>query len=367
VSAEPTAATRPLWTPTHDKIIAAAYGRLPSREIGARLGRTAQQVVGRARHLGLVAPVVWSERETALLRRHYRGGDSASIDALAELTGKARHQVRAKARALGLAAKKAPDWTDADTERLDAMWGRLPDATVAKRLGRTVAACKIRATRALHRARKDGIDGWTGRGVARLMGVDEHKVTRQWVANGWLKATRAPFVAGSGRVRVIGEPALLKFLRTYPHEYDRTRINDPSGYYRRIADEAWRADPIYSQAEAAAELGVHPGTLERYRREGRVSGILAHDQGGAAAGVWKYRRSDLDAYRPRRRRAPVRTIRSAALLAEGIAWVRPIRTWPAAEERYGPRREGTAQRAAGIAWWRTWTPPTGHRGRGKAR
>jgi hypothetical protein len=336
-----------------DRYIAANFGKLTNRQIGKALGRSAHQIVGRARQLGLVKPVVWTDRELALLRAHYASGDSAAIDALVAVTGRPRWQITAKAHQLGIAARKTPDWTDADTERLSQWWGRLPDATVAKRLGRTVNACKIRAQRALGRCRRDNIDGWTGRGIARLMGVDDHKVIRQWIANGWLKATHAPFLQGAGKVRVVSEPALIRFLRACPHEYDRARVHDPSGYYHRIADAAWRADPIYSNAEAAAKVGIHLNTLERFRREGRIGGIRAHDQGGAAEGVWKYRQSDLDAYQPRARKPPTRTIRSAALIAEGIAWVRPIRTWPAQDTRYGRRQESAACRAVGIAWWRT--------------
>jgi hypothetical protein len=356
VSALATDTPRPAWTPQADQIIRRCYGCIPNRRIGQALGRTAYQVVGRARALGLVQPVVWTEREIALMRRHYRGGDSAALTALVALTGKQRHQVRQQARRLGLARTKERRWTKDDDYGLSIMWGRRSDKAVAKKLGRTIAACKIRATRVLHRSRKDGVQGWTGRGLARLMGVDEHKVTRQWLANGWMTARATPIRAGANKTLLIEEPALIAFLTHYPHEYDRARMHDPSGYYRKIAEAAWNDDPIYRQTEAAAKLGVHPQTLERFRREGRIGGILAHDQGGAALGVWKYRQSDLDSYRPRQRLAPVRTIRSAALLAEGIAWVRPIRTWPAAEDRYGPRRAGEAQRAAGIAWWRTWTP-----------
>lgn len=73
--------TRPAWTPQADATIRATYGEYPARRIAQHLGVRTMQVVGRAKALGLVAPVVWSDREDRLLRRHYRGGDSASIAA----------------------------------------------------------------------------------------------------------------------------------------------------------------------------------------------------------------------------------------------------------------------------------------------
>ena len=61
MSAQPSALRAPVaWTPQADQIIRRNYGRIPSRRIGAALGRTGRQVAGRARALGLVAPVVWS-------------------------------------------------------------------------------------------------------------------------------------------------------------------------------------------------------------------------------------------------------------------------------------------------------------------
>lgn len=290
--------TRPAWTPQADAAIRATYGTYPARRIAQHLGVRTMQVVGRAKALGLVAPVVWSDREDRLIRDHYRGGDSASIAALVELTGKARHQVRQRARTLGLARVKPRPWTDADTELLSILWGRKPDRVVAKRLGRTVEACDLRAQRALGRCRLDGVQGWTARAIARKLGVDEHKVLRQWLPNGWLVAKDAPFAYGKHRVKVISEESLLRFLRERPEEYDWRKMADPSGYYQRIAKEAWEAAGLLPIAEAARRVGMSVEGLRRHVRQGWLPGIYGHTTGGA--GVLYVRAADLVTWKPRR-------------------------------------------------------------------
>jgi excisionase family DNA binding protein len=57
------------------------------------------------------------------------------------------------------------------------------------------------------------------------------------------------------------------------------------------------ADPLYSRPEAAAYLGVSPGTLEVWASTGRWN--LPYIRVGSRA---KYRRSDLDAWLERRTR-----------------------------------------------------------------
>lgn len=81
------------------------------------------------------------------------------------------------------------EWTQADMDYLAEHWGLLPDATVARHLGRTVDACKIRATRHLHLARSQQF--LTAQVVARLFGLDVHVVTRRWIGTGLLRARKS--------------------------------------------------------------------------------------------------------------------------------------------------------------------------------
>ena len=239
----------------------------------------------------------WTDREDRLLRRHYRSDDSAALDALAAVLGRTRDSLKGRAARLGLRAPKSPRWTKDEEWTLLDLWGRLPDAAVARRLGRSVVACDVKAGR-LRRRKRMGLAGWTARQVAAAFGVDVHKVTRQWIGQGWLAATRAAYAVGRHRPWVVGEPALLAFLRTYPHEYDWRRMDDPSGYYRKVAEAAWRADPLLTTAEVAARWGMTASGVHRHIAMGWLPAIRSHTNGNA--GAWLVREADLAGRGPRR-------------------------------------------------------------------
>ena len=184
-------------------------------------------------------------------------------------------------------------WTPEDDEILAAWWGVWPDAAVAARLGRTVNACKIRATRRLGLARKDQF--YTARQVAKILGVDDHRVSR-WIAEGVLCGHQSVVSAGSTRMWAIDEPALVAFLRAYPWRYDRTRI-EPGSYWRRIADAAYDRDPLLSVPEAAARLGVCEETVRRHLRNGWLQGVRSPLNGNT--GTWLVWQSALAEFRPR--------------------------------------------------------------------
>lgn len=284
-----------------DRAIRANFGRMPSAELGRRLGLTGRQVAGRARALGLCPNVVWTPREDRLLTTHYRAAngrpDSAAIDAICAITGKRRHQVTQRARALGQARVKERPWSKDDLARLSILWGRQPDAKVARTLGRTVAACKVMATRRLRRSRHDGVQGWSLRACARLCGVDDHKVAT-WIEWGWLRAAASPIGAGKNHVRVVPEPSLVAFLRGRPWEYDPNRINDPSGYYARIAQQAWADAALLTTAQLAARYGASVEGARRWLRAGLIPFVRAKTNGNA--GVCYVRAADLARFTPPR-------------------------------------------------------------------
>lgn len=239
-------------------------------------------------------PLVWSDAELAAVRERY-DGRRGTAPALARELGREAWQVRHLAARLGLAGK-APRWSADDLAYLLDHWGRLPDAEVARRLGRTAEACGIKATRN-KQSRKVAHAGIAMRRVAALLGIDDHKV-RKLVDRGWLEAHRTPIRCRAGRVWVVPFEALRSFLRDYPHEYDRARIDDPSGYWSGIAERAWRRDPLLTTAEAARGLRCSHEHVRQLRARGEIEGVKSSLVGGT--GRWLYRARSLHAYWLRR-------------------------------------------------------------------
>ncbi|MGD9890981.1 MAG: helix-turn-helix domain-containing protein [Dehalococcoidia bacterium] len=183
-------------------------------------------------------------------------------------------------------------WTAGDDETLATYWGVEPDATVAARLGRTVDACKIRATRHLGLARKDAF--YTSRQVAEILGIDSHRVVA-WLRDGTLRGRQSAVSAGPTRMWAIDEPDLVRFLCAYPWLYDRTRIERGS-YWRRVADATFDRDPLLTVPEAAARLGVSSKTVHRHLQRGWLRGVKRPGGGG---GVWLVWESALSEFQPR--------------------------------------------------------------------
>jgi hypothetical protein len=63
------------WTPRQDSVLRQLWRQLPAQGIGARLGKTRDAVIGRARRLGLSTPrgtIPLSLGRHAVAQRRYR-------------------------------------------------------------------------------------------------------------------------------------------------------------------------------------------------------------------------------------------------------------------------------------------------------
>lgn len=119
------------------------------REIAACLGRTADAVNARRRHLEIPARrarMAWSEREDAVLAAATRAGLPAWV--VGERIGRPVGQIRWRRRALGLAASAARPYApdeDAALRTIVAVAGSLDE--LAGRLGRSHSALRLRAVK----------------------------------------------------------------------------------------------------------------------------------------------------------------------------------------------------------------------------
>lgn len=179
-------------------------------------------------------------------------------------------------------------WSAQDDELLMEKLGLVSDKALARLLGRSTTAIQVRIKR---KGITRKMAFWTALQVADLFGVDSHVVTDRWIRDGMLKAGRAPFKIGRYRPYKVDETAIVAFIRRHPQHYDRRLINDP--YFRRLAESAWRVDPILHIAEAADIIGVHPATLTRHCARGWLPATRTRMRGAGRHGRWTLRRSDL--------------------------------------------------------------------------
>lgn len=138
--------------------------------------------------------------------------------------GVPRWRVRKWAAEMGLARVKEPRWSADDLAFLKDSLGVLTVKQIAKRLGRTETAVKVKAKR-LHISVRLS-DGYTLRGLCEGLGVDHHKVER-WVDRGWLRGRRI----GTDRTKTqlgdiwqFTDRNIYELVRDHPGEIDPRRV-----------------------------------------------------------------------------------------------------------------------------------------------
>lgn len=221
-----------MFSPARDEFLVATHATLTAKQQAERLGRPYSAVVA---------------RRMALAKR--------GAIALAE----------------GLYARtKARPWTAEEERYLREHVGVLPYEEIGEKLGRSANGIIVRCKRAriLRRPqRRINLDGFNALDVARILAVDIHAVTHNFIRWGLLKAQRHPFLTThEGLQWLIRRQDLVDFLIDYPWQYDRERITDL--FFRRVAEEAWARDPLYTTIEAARLLG--------FGKQHAVSSFLQH-------------------------------------------------------------------------------------------
>jgi hypothetical protein len=143
------------WTKREDAALAHLYrGGVAVQEIAERLGRTADAVNARRRHLQLPARrarTAWSAREDAVLAAATRAALPAWV--VAERLGRPVGATRWRRRALGLAASAARAYAVSEDAAIRATFARAGQLEeLSAQLGRSPDALRVRAAKlGLHR------------------------------------------------------------------------------------------------------------------------------------------------------------------------------------------------------------------------
>lgn len=115
------------------------------------------------------------------------------------------------------------NWSQTDLEKLQEMWGEKTIPQIARSLGRTNNAVKIKATRL-------GLGGQTNygglmsaRGVSLLLGVDIHAITDYWIPKCGLKGKKTK-VLDKGTKTIIHFDDLVRWLKCNQDKWDSRKV-----------------------------------------------------------------------------------------------------------------------------------------------
>ncbi len=172
---------------------------------------------------------VWHPQYEDYLRAQYHGGLNRRIRVLNWMvreTGLPRWYIKRQAARLGLTMHmdRTP-WTDAETDLLERLVGRLSTATIAKRLHRPESSVvnKLKRMGTSRRVR----EGYTMRDLEMCFGEDHHKIAG-WTKNGWLRdrlqGTRRHDGNGND-IHRIREKDVLAFLKAHPEEINLGKVD----------------------------------------------------------------------------------------------------------------------------------------------
>ena len=172
---------------------------------------------------GMPQKYVLDERGRRLILGMY-DGTSERISDLERMLGVPRWVVRKWGRELGLARTKEPFWTQEEEEYVEHNLHRKSLADIAKHLGRTKTAVKLKAKRlGVNKTQ----EGYTMRGLCMGLGCD-HKKVEYWMRIGWLKGKRrgSERVAGQGGdMWLFTDRDIRKFVISHPNEVDQRRCD----------------------------------------------------------------------------------------------------------------------------------------------
>lgn len=115
------------------------------------------------------------------------------------------------------------NWTQDDIDKLYELWGEKTIPQIARSLGRTNEAVKIKAVRLGLRGQTTYGGLMSARAVSLLLGVDVHAVTDYWIPKYGLKGKKKT-VLTNGKKTLIYFDDLLEWLKCNQDKWDSRRV-----------------------------------------------------------------------------------------------------------------------------------------------
>lgn len=206
------------------------YQTMTAGQIASRLGRTRAAVAGKAINLGLKKDLrcpsgeKWTPEQDQYIRDYWQ---ELSDEEIAAAVGHPIPSTRARRLRLGLkhrAGCKGPDWTQEELDYIREVWGDKTVPQIAKHLGRSITAVKVKTARLGYTGQKWSGEMMSARKVSELLGVDVHTVCDFWVPKCGLKAKQRQLGVTKKTTTIIMFEDLLEWLEAHQDLWDSRRV-----------------------------------------------------------------------------------------------------------------------------------------------
>lgn len=240
----------------------------------------------------------YAPEEVSLLCAEY---PRRPLVAIARLLDRSPHSVQQKAYTLVRRGVLSPAqraygrrWTRREDDVLRVHYGLHTDAWLARKLNRSVLAVRNRA-HLLGQAKKDNVV--TAYDVGRLFGVDS-KAIPQWVARGWLRATRAPITIGRHHtVHCVSMASVVEHVTERAWAYWPEKMQR-GHWLTDLAHQVAAREQWLTSEQAAARLHVCREYIHKLAREAGLPHQRRprYGKGGTRHGTIVIRAADLDTW-----------------------------------------------------------------------
>lgn len=167
---------------------------------------------------------LWTPEQDDFLRAHWQ---EMSDEELSFAVGHPLTSTRARRNKLGLQERKGyrgKDWSKAELDYLQEVWGEKTIPQIAKHLGRSINAVKIKAQRIGYTGQKWYGGMMSARKVSELLGVDVHAVCDYWIPKCGLKGKPKRLGESKKTTTIIMFEDLLEWLKTHQELWDSRRV-----------------------------------------------------------------------------------------------------------------------------------------------
>lgn len=191
----------------------------------------------------------WNDIMDGLLRRLYDPTVRGRSQEIARRLKVPRWAVNRRAAALGLSRPKDRPWSAQEESYLEGSFHHVSVKTLARKLGRSPTAVKLKAKR-LGLRKYD--EGYTACSLAEALGVDPHWVLAR-IRSGKLRASHRHTertAQQGGDSWLITDEAVVELLRDHPYDIDLRKV-DSLWFMDLIAPHLQRPAIESRRAEAA--------------------------------------------------------------------------------------------------------------------
>lgn len=167
---------------------------------------------------------IWTPAADDFIRAWYDVSIKERSKEIANALRVPRWRIIRRAQVLGLSRPKERPWNVDEVQYLEAYYHRTAVRTVAKHLGRSVTAVRLKAKRLGYRKYAEG---YTVSSLAAALGVEAHWVQRR-IKDGQIAAARRHTertARQGGDALLITERAVLGFIRDHTYEIDLRKVD----------------------------------------------------------------------------------------------------------------------------------------------